>query len=86
MAVGPPATGICHTMVRYGVGRCTESEPQGVTPVMFRTCAEPVSGPQTSVRWCHCTRAPNGMGGLLIVEGRTYMAAANTSWPDGVWA
>ena len=37
MAVGPPATGTCHTMVRYGVGRWTESEPHGGTPVMCRT-------------------------------------------------
>ena len=50
MAVGPPATGICHTMVRYGVGLCTEPDPQGGTPVMSSVVPDPESVPQTAVR------------------------------------
>jgi len=50
MAVGPPATGICHTIVRYGVGFRTELAPQGGTPVMFKVLADPETVPQTAVR------------------------------------
>ena len=79
MAVGPPATGTCHTMVRYGVGLWTVLALHGVGPVMANVTGDPVSGPQTWVRSCHCTRAPKGMGGLPTEAGKTYMAAASTS-------
>jgi hypothetical protein len=50
MAVGPPATGTCHTIVRYGVGRWTELAAHGGVPVVLKVVAEPVSGPHTAVR------------------------------------
>ena len=86
MAVGPPATGTCHTMDRYGVGRWTDSAAQGGVPVMASAVGVPPDGPHTAVRWCHCTRAPYGMGAVCTVAGNTYIAAANTSLPDGVCA
>ncbi len=50
MAVGPPATGTCHTIVMYGVGSWTVPGAQGGVPVMCSVVAEPDSGPQTAVR------------------------------------
>ena len=86
MAVGPPATGSCHTMVTYGVGLWTVLGVQGRVPVMASVVADPSSGPQTAVRSCHCTSAPKGIGGFCTVGGRMYMAAAKTSCPAGVLA
>ena len=59
IASGPPATGTCQTMVMKGVDCCTLPAGQGGEPVIFKEFdADSLLGPQTSVRWCHWTKAP----------------------------
>jgi hypothetical protein len=85
IASGPPATGTCHTMERYGVACTAEPLGQGGAPeIDSDVVTEDVPGAHTWLRRCHCTSAPYGMGTLSTLEGRMYMAAASTGWLDGV--
>ena len=63
-----------------------EPAGHGAKPVMSKGPAgEAVAGAHMSVRWCHWTSVPNGMGGCAVnVDGSKYMAAARTRCPDGV--
>ena len=72
IAVGPPATGTCHTIVTYGVAEVMVPLGQGGEPAVESppvVADEPPDGTHTSVRWCHCTREPYGIGGAETVLG-----------------
>ena len=60
-------------MVMFGVAEVMVAFGQGGDPAMESppvVADEPPDGAHTSVRWCHCTREPYGIGGEETVLGR----------------